>query len=82
MSSPLVDWLNANFGNVFGSTLSDGVGGDDDNEVASFYKDEFFKKKLKGTSKVDAQFMALALSTFFTSSNLSGAQQHVASRTR
>ena len=41
-------------------------------EVASFYKSEFFKKKLKGTPKVDAQFMATALATFFTSSNLSG----------
>ena len=40
--------------------------------MASFYKNEFFKKKLKGTSKVDAQFMATALATFFTSSNLAG----------
>lgn len=40
--------------------------------MASFYKSEFFKKKLKGTSKVDAQFMSTALATFFTSSNLSG----------
>jgi hypothetical protein len=68
----LVVWLNSNFGNVLGSTFSDGNGGDDAAEVASFYKNEFFKKKLKGTSKVDAQFMSLALSTFFTSSNLSG----------
>ena len=68
----LVPWLNANFGNIFGDTFSDGSGGDDAAEVASFYKNEFFKKKLKGTSKVDAQFMSLALATFFTSSNLSG----------
>lgn len=68
----LVNWLNTNFGNIFGSTFSDGSGGDDAREVADFYKNEFFKKKLQGTSKVDAQFMALALSTFFTSSNLSG----------
>jgi hypothetical protein len=68
----LVNWLDANFGDIFGSTFSDGSGGDDAAEVASFYKNEFFKKKIKGTSKVDAQFMGLALSTFFTSSNLSG----------
>ncbi|MCA9028644.1 MAG: hypothetical protein KDA86_25785 [Planctomycetaceae bacterium] len=68
----LVSWLNANFGNIFGSTLTDGSGGDDAAEVASFYKNEFFKKKLTGTSKVDAQFMATALATFFTSSDLSG----------
>ncbi len=68
----LVPWLNANFGNIFGSRFADGVGGDNPAEVASFYKAEFFDKKLKGTSKVDAQFMSLALATFFTSRNLSG----------
>lgn len=68
----LVPWLKANFGNVFGTRFSDSVGGDNPDEVASFYKAEFFDKKLKGTSKVDAQFMSLALATFFTSSNLSG----------
>ncbi|MCA9193868.1 MAG: hypothetical protein KDB03_18985 [Planctomycetales bacterium] len=68
----LVSWMNINFSNIFGSTFSDGAGGDDAAEVARLYKDEFFRKKLQGSSKVDAQFMALALSTFFTSSNLSG----------
>jgi hypothetical protein len=68
----LVTWLSANFGNIFGNTFSNGSGGDDAAEVASFYKFEFFSKKLQGTSKVDAQFMATALATFFTSSNLSG----------
>lgn len=68
----LATWLSDNFGNVFGSTFTDGNGGDDADEVANFYKSEFFKKKLRGTSKVDAQFMSLALATFFTSSNLSG----------
>jgi hypothetical protein len=68
----LVNWLNSNFGNVFGTRFSDGSGGDDASELASFYKDEFFKKKFQGTAKVDAQFMATALATFFTSSNLSG----------
>ncbi len=62
----------ANFGNIFGNTFFDGKGGDNAAEVAGFYRNEFFKKKLKGTSKVDAQFMSLALATFFTSSNLSG----------
>jgi len=70
--APLVTWLNANFGNIFGNTFSDMSGTNDAAEVASFYKNEFFMKKLKGTSKVDAQFMATALATFFTSSNLSG----------
>lgn len=68
----LVGWLSTNFDNVFGNTFTDGVGGDDAAEVADFYKGEFFKKKIKGTPKVDAQFMSLAFSTFFTSSNLSG----------
>ncbi|MCA9215355.1 MAG: cadherin repeat domain-containing protein [Planctomycetales bacterium] len=68
----LVTWLSTNFGNIFGDTFSDGSGGDNAAEVANFYKYEFFKANLKGTSKVDAQFMATALATFFTSSNLSG----------
>lgn len=68
----LVNWLATNFDNIFGNTFSDGVGGDNAAEVADFYKTEFFKKKIKGTSKVDAQFMAVAFATFFTSSNLSG----------
>ncbi|MCA9214748.1 MAG: hypothetical protein KDB27_16870 [Planctomycetales bacterium] len=66
--SNLANWLTDNFGNVFANTFTGGDGED----VARFYKDEFFKKKLKGTSKVDAQFMATALATYFTSSNLSG----------
>jgi hypothetical protein len=68
----LVNWLNANFANIFGTTFSNGSGGDNAAEVASFYKNEFFLKKLQGTCKVDAQFMATALAVFFTSSNLSG----------
>lgn len=73
----LVAWLNTNFGNIFGSTFADGVGGDDAQEVARFYKREFFRKKMRGTSKVDAQFMALAFSTYFTSSDLAG-HEHAA----
>lgn len=68
----LVSWLNANFDKIFGTTFSNGSSGDNAAEVASFYKNEFFTKKIQGTSKVDAQFMATALATFFTSSNLSG----------
>ena len=67
-----MNWLNANFGNVFGNTFTDGLGGDTAAEVASFYKNQFFSQKLKATPKVDAQFMATAFATFFTSSNLSG----------
>lgn len=68
----LVNWLNANFGNIFGDTFRNGSGGDNAAEVASFYKNEFFTKKIQGTSKVDAQFMATAFAVFFTSSSLSG----------
>ena len=68
----LVSWLNENFGNIFGDVFTDGEGGDDAAEVARFYKEEFFKKKFQGTPKVDAQFMATALSAFFTSGQLSG----------
>jgi hypothetical protein len=70
----LASWLSENFGNVFGNTFSDGIG-DDGAEVASFYKDELFKQKSRksaGPAKVDAQFMATALATFFTSSTLAG----------
>lgn len=68
----LVGWLETNFGNIVGNTFSDGSGGDDAAEVASFYKNEFFKKKIQGSPKVDAQFMSVAFATFFTSRDLSG----------
>ena len=68
----LVNWLNGNFSNIFGDTFLDGEGGDDAAEVANFYREEFFRKKLKGTSRVDAEFMSLVFSAFFTSSNLTG----------
>ena len=67
----LADWLTNNFGNVFGDTF---IGGDSDN-VASFYRDQLFRQKAEksaGPAKVDAQFMAVALATYFTSSNLAG----------
>ncbi|MCA9193938.1 MAG: hypothetical protein KDB03_19335 [Planctomycetales bacterium] len=70
----LASWLTLNFGNVFGNTFSDGVG-DNGAEVASFYQEQLFKQKSSrsaGPAKVDAQFMATALATFFTSSNLAG----------
>ncbi|MCA9192177.1 MAG: hypothetical protein KDB03_10455 [Planctomycetales bacterium] len=72
---PLAGWLTSNFGNVFGNTFSDGLGGDNGAEVARFYFEELFKQKSKhsaGPAKVDAQFMATALATYFTSSNLAG----------
>jgi hypothetical protein len=67
----LADWLTNNFGNVFGDTF---IGGDGD-DVASFYRDQLFRQKSQksaGPAKVDAQFMAMALATYFTSSNLAG----------
>ncbi|MCH5373098.1 MAG: hypothetical protein JJ992_03915, partial [Planctomycetes bacterium] len=69
--SALADWLTGNFGNIFGSSLV-GASGDD---VAHFYRDQLFKKagkKVAGPPKMDAQFMAVALATFFTSSELAG----------
>ncbi len=63
----LTAWLLDNFGNIFDQDDFDEHGG----SVGDFYRDEFFKKKLKGTPKVDAQFMAVAFAVFATSSNLS-----------
>jgi len=67
----LASWLTTNFGNVFGNQFDDADGLD----VASFYKDQLFKQKGKksaGPAKVDAQFMAAAFATYFTSGNLAG----------
>ena len=71
----LADWLTENLGNVFGDTFADGVDGDDGAEVATFFKDQLFRQKSNksaGPAKVDAQFMAVALATYFTSSDLAG----------
>lgn len=65
----LASWLTDNFGNIFGSTFAGASGAD----VARFYRDELFKqkgKKSNGPAKVDAHFMATALSVFFTSRTL------------
>jgi hypothetical protein len=70
----LAAWLTQNFGNVFGNLFADG-NGDDGAEVAVFFKEQLFKQKAQknsGPPKVDAQFMATALATFFTNSNLAG----------
>ena len=43
--------------------------------MADFYRNELFKQKSTksaGPAKVDAQFMAVALATYFTSSHLAG----------
>ncbi|KAA5539564.1 PKD domain-containing protein [Roseiconus nitratireducens] len=67
----LAVWLTENFGNVFGDSLA----GADGAAVASFYRDELFKQRAKkstGPAKVEAQFMAVALATYFTSSQLAG----------
>lgn len=66
----LAAWLSGNFDNVFGNQL-DGASGDG---VAAFYKDMLFKQKSSNSIavKVDAQFMAVALATYFTSSNYAG----------
>ncbi|MCH8042963.1 MAG: hypothetical protein IID44_04525 [Planctomycetes bacterium] len=64
----LATWLSTNFANVFGNVF-------DGTSVANFYKQELFKQKAQksaGPAKVDAQFMATAMATYFTSSNLAG----------
>ncbi|MCA9047892.1 MAG: cadherin domain-containing protein, partial [Planctomycetaceae bacterium] len=67
----LAVWLTHTFPNVFGDALV-GATGDD---VAVFYKDTLFKQQGKKSAtppKVDAQFMAIAMSAFFTNRNLAG----------
>jgi hypothetical protein len=65
----LAAWLTSHFGNVFGNSLFGMTGA----QVASFYRDQVFKGMAKGgTPKVDAQFMATAFSTYFTSKALAG----------
>ena len=64
----LANWLSTNFANVFGNVF-------DGKSVADFYKQELFKQKSaksSGPAKVDAQFMATAMATYFTSSHLAG----------
>jgi PKD repeat protein len=67
----LAAWLTDNFGDIFGDVFA----GADGETVAGFYRDQLFRQKAAksaGPAKVDAQFMALALSTYFTSSSLAG----------
>jgi hypothetical protein len=68
VNNDLAAWLASNFSNVFGDVF-------DSTSVADFYQQELFKQKGQKTakpSKVDAHFMAVAMSTFVTSQNLSG----------
>jgi len=67
----LADWLSTNFANVFGDELVGATGQD----VARFYQTEIFRhRSLLSllTAKVDIEFMALTLATYFTNSNLAG----------
>ena len=70
VGAALAGWFTSSFGNVFGDTFSDG---DDGAEVAAFFKTGIFKqqgkKSVAGPAKVDAQFMAVAFATYFTSGN-------------
>jgi hypothetical protein len=62
-------WLTSHFGNIFGNSLVGMTGA----QVATFYRDQIFKGlKAGGPAKVDAQFMALALATYFTDRTLAG----------
>ncbi|APZ96405.1 Serine-aspartate repeat-containing protein F precursor [Fuerstiella marisgermanici] len=62
--SSLANWLTETFSNVFGDQLANGSGED----VAVFIK----QLNRGRAGKVDAEFMALALSTYFSSSRISG----------
>ncbi len=65
----LANWLTANFGNVFGNTFV----GKDGAFVASFYKNQLYgEKHLFGPASPDTEFMATALSVYFSSSDLAG----------
>lgn len=67
--SSLADWLSSSFSNVFGTRLV----GADGPDVAEFYREQLFLQKSQksvGPAKVDAQFMAIALSVYFTSRTL------------
>ncbi|MHB8955111.1 MAG: SdrD B-like domain-containing protein [Pirellulaceae bacterium] len=69
----LANWLTVNFGNVFGNEFKEGnaTGA----AVATFYRDQLFRqtaKKVAGPAKVDCQFMATALATYFTRRTLAG----------
>lgn len=67
----LADWLTTNFTNTYGDSL-DGASGAD---VATFYRTQLFRQKSRkgaGPAKVDAQFMAIALSVYFTNRTLGG----------
>ena len=58
----LAVWLTSHFGNIFGNTLVGMTA-----VRLTFYRDQVFKGlKFGGPAKVDAQFMAVALATYFT----------------
>jgi hypothetical protein len=66
----LAQWLTSTFSNIFGNTLVGMTG----SQVATFYRDQVFKglSKSGGTPKVDAEFFAVALATYFTDLTLAG----------
>lgn len=69
----LADWLTSNFSNVFGTVFTgDNATGA---RVAEYYRNELFRQKAQkgaGPAKLDCQFMATALATFFTKRSLAG----------
>ena len=67
----LGSWLTENFYNIFGSLFANASGQD----IADFYKERVFRRRgslRTGLGHVDAQFMAAAFATYFTSRNLAG----------
>jgi len=67
----LAQWLTENFTNIFGDALV----GADGLDVYRFFQSELFRHRSIWsllTAKVDTEFMALALATYFTNHNLAG----------
>lgn len=67
----LAQWLTNTFGNVFGDELV----GADGMDVYRFFQMELIRHRSilsLLTARVDTEFMALALATYFTNSNLAG----------
>ncbi len=67
----LAQWLTDNFTNVFGDRFEDADGYD----VARFFRRQLFFQRGRWSfrpARVDAEFMATAMATYFTNVNLAG----------
>ena len=74
-STQFGDWLAATFPNIYGALAgANDLTGATNAEVASFYRDIFRAKKVKGSgpAKVDPQAMAVAIAIYVTNESLAG----------